>query len=212
MAFYAYTQAHILVAQEEFEAARSPLQMALDLVPDYEPARDLLEQIEFQQGLSFFWEREAERRHKRRVRLQSKLSTLNPGLGEALSLYTKDALTGMGRTVIPWGGWSGYRKAELIAEIVGVLSDADLLRDLAQALGEEERTALLEVVEQGGRMPWQAFEARYDSDMDESPYWNFHFPESVMGRLRACGLLVEAKVDGELWVVIPVEVREALTD
>ena len=112
--------------------------------------------------------------------------------------------------MIPWGGWSAYRKAELIAEIVSVLTDGDLLPDVLQGLAEQERAALREVVEQGGRMSWQAFETRYDSDMDESAYWNYHLPESVMGRLRVRGLLVEAKVDGELWVVVPVEVREAL--
>jgi tetratricopeptide (TPR) repeat protein len=212
MAFYNYAQAHIFVAQDEFEAARRPLEMALDLVPDYEPARDLLEQIDVRHSVSFFWEKEAERRRRRRVRLQSKLTTLDPSLAEALSCYTKDALTGMGRVVIPWGGWSAYRKAELIAEIVSVLADPDLLWDVLQGLEDQERAALREVMEQGGRMSWHAFEARHDSDLDESPYWNFHQPESVMGRLRALGLLVEAKVDDELWVVIPVEVRAVLTD
>ena len=47
-------------------------------------------------------------------------------------------------------------------------------------------------------MPWDDFDAAYDNDLDESRYWQWHEPETVMGRLRMCGLLVEAKVDGEL--------------
>jgi hypothetical protein len=90
------------------------------------------------------------------------------------------------------------------------LTDADLLGDVVQGLEEQDRAALRAVMRQGGTMPWQDFDARYDNDLDESPYWNWHQPESVMGRLRLHGLLVGAQVEGELWVVVPIEVREAL--
>ncbi|HUV88698.1 MAG TPA: hypothetical protein VMY80_03520, partial [Anaerolineae bacterium] len=56
--------------------------------------------------------------------------------------------------------------------------------------------------------PWQDFEARYGSDLEESPYWEWHAPETTMGRLRGRGLLAETTVDGELRVVVPVELRE----
>jgi hypothetical protein len=79
-------------------------------------------------------------------------------------------------------------------------------------LEEPERAALHSVIEHGGAMPWAEFDARYGNDLEESPYWDFHQPESVMGRLRERGLLVEAKVDDELWVVVPVEVRALLAE
>jgi hypothetical protein len=61
-------------------------------------------------------------------------------------------------------------------------------------------------------MPWPDFDAAYDNDLDESPYWNWHEPESVMGNLRVRGLLVEATVDGEMIVTIPVGLRQLLRD
>ena len=59
-------------------------------------------------------------------------------------------------------------------------------------------------------MSWAEFDARYGNDLDESPYWNYHEPETAMGRLRLRGLLVEATVSGELLVAVPVELRESL--
>jgi hypothetical protein len=91
-----------------------------------------------------------------------------------------------------------------------VLGSTEWLPRVLEGLEQEARAALDVVVDQGGKMSWQAFDARYDNDLDESSYWKYHEPESVMGRLRMRGLLVEATVGEELWVVIPVEVREAL--
>jgi len=55
----------------------------------------------------------------------------------------------------------------------------------------QERAALGEVLAAGGHLPWDDFAARYDDDLDESPYWEWHQPQTLMGRLRARGLLIE---------------------
>jgi hypothetical protein len=60
-------------------------------------------------------------------------------------------------------------------------------------------------------MDWQEFESRFGADLEESSYWQYHTPETVMGRLRLRGLLAEATVDKQLFVVIPAELRPALT-
>jgi tetratricopeptide (TPR) repeat protein len=217
MAFYTYTQARILLEQDNYDAARRSLQMALEMQPEYEPAKDLLERLEtleplrhLQDAFSSFIEEQRNRKHARRLRLQAKLRTFDPSLPKALTLYTKDALKGMGDEIIPWGGWSGLRKAELVQEIVNVLSDTEHLADIVESLDDGERAALREVLDMGGRMSWAEFDARYGNDLDESPYWNYHEPETAMGRLRLRGLLVEATVSGELLVALPVELREPL--
>ena len=43
MAAYNYVQARVFMYREEFEAAHTCLEMALEVWPDYEPAQDLLE-------------------------------------------------------------------------------------------------------------------------------------------------------------------------
>jgi hypothetical protein len=61
-------------------------------------------------------------------------------------------------------------------------------------------------------LDWDLFDQKFGNDLDESPYWHYHEPETVMGRLRAHGLLVEVKVEGKLLVSIPVELRQSIMD
>ena len=39
------------------------------------------------------------------------------------------------------------------------------------------------------------FIENFGDDMDESPYWQYHDPESVPGRLKQAGLLFAGKLD-----------------
>ena len=61
-------------------------------------------------------------------------------------------------------------------------------------------------------MSWLEFDAAYGNDLDEFADWNYHTPETTMGRLRLCGLLVETTVDGELLVAVPSELRRPLRE
>lgn len=214
MAFYSYTQARILVEKREYDRARRALQMALEIWPDYEAAQRLLDQLEeylpFMTGFDSIFERQRKRDRAWRARLQAQLSTPDPSLHGALSLYTKEALTGMAREVVLWGGWSALRKAELLERIVEALQDPDTLARIVHGLEDEEREALRQVLARGGSMPWQEFDARYGNDLDESRYWQWHTPETSMGRLRLRGLLIEATVAGELLIVVPTDLRPTL--
>ena len=144
----------------------------------------------------------------KRARLQAKLTTPAPSLSEALPLYTKGALTGMGRAVLPWGGWSGFRKAELVEELVNALGEGSIVDGIVAQLNDTDQEALREVLARGGQMPWA--ELRCEDDLDESSHWEYHEPETTMGRLRLRGLLVEATVDGELLITVPSELRPLL--
>ena len=214
MAFYSYTQARIFVKQDEFEKAKDALEMAVEIWPDYEPAKELLSRLNLivltRQAFGDWRERQHKRDTVWRARLQEKLSTPDPTLSEALPLYTKEILTGMARKVVRWGSWSALRKAELIERIIQELADPDDLNWLVGRLADEERDALRQVLARGGSMPWAEFDAAHDNDLEESRYWQWHEPETIMGRLRMCGLLVEATVDGELLVAIPAELRPLL--
>jgi len=215
-AFYSYTEARILIHREEYDAARRALQVALEFHPDYGPAQDLLERLDaatsLETGYEIYLEERRKRDRARRARLQTKLSISQPSVSEALSIYTKEALTAMARVVLLWGGWSGLRKAELLQRIIERLQDPDNLERIVTDLHERERAALRQVLAHGGHMPWRDFDAEYGNDLGESPYWIYHKPETVMGRLRLRGLLVEATVDDELLLTVPTELRHALSD
>jgi tetratricopeptide (TPR) repeat protein len=216
MAFYCYIQARLLMRKEDEDGARHLLEMALQVVPDYELAQNMLERLDmatrFQTGWESFMDRQRKRNQTKRVRLQSKLSTSEPTLLEALPLYSKDALTAMARVVIPGGGWSGLRKAELLQRIIDLLDDRDNLEHIVAALNDDERDALRQVLAGGGNLAWQDFEARYGNDLEESPHWQYHVPETVMGRLRLRGLLVEGTIDQKLLIVVPTELRQVLRE
>jgi tetratricopeptide (TPR) repeat protein len=216
MAYYSYIQARLLIQQEKYDVARRTLQAAVQISPDYEPAQNLLSRLERnisrQKNWESFMKQQQKRDQAKRARLQAKISTSEPGLSDVLSAYSKDALTEMARVVLPWGGWSGLRKAELIQRIVAGLDDRDILERVVDNLNDDERAALRQVLASGGNMLWCDFDARYGNDLEESPYWQWHEPETTMGRLRLRGLLAEATVDGELLIVVPSELRPALQD
>ena len=221
MALYNYVHARILVARGEYDAARKPLQMSLEMEPDFKPSQELLLRLKLVEGVGTMFDgvfQEArrmsaasrERSRIKRLELQRELTTPSPGLAEALPLYLKNALTAMARFVMPWGGWSTLHKAGLAERIAETLIDADELARVVADLDEEARAALREVVAAGGTMPWADFDARYDNDLEEEREWDYHPPQTVMGQLRLHGLLVEATVDGELLLAVPAELRARL--
>ena len=118
----------------------------------------------------------------------------------------------MARIVIPRGGWSTLRKAELLNEIVTELVAPHNLGHVLDQLNQKERSALAEVLANGGTMTWADFDKEYGNDLDESQYWQYHEPETVMGRLRMHGLLAEATVAGALFLTVPNELRPILSE
>jgi tetratricopeptide (TPR) repeat protein len=220
-AFYNLSRGRLLAYQGKYDDARRALKTALRIDPDYELADGLLEwideleewdetAIQWRRNTEAYWDRQRQRDLAWRKRLQASLTTSTPTLAEALPLYTKNALTGMAREVIPRGGWSSLRKAELIDEIIDALTSPENLKRIIRDLDAEERDALQAVLEHGETMPWETFDARYGNDLEESRYWNWHTPETTMGQLRFYGLLVETTVEDERYVAVPTDLRDDL--
>jgi tetratricopeptide (TPR) repeat protein len=214
MAFYSYLRARISIHQDDYEAAHNALEAALEVWPEYELARNLLERLQMTRtiraGFGSFFERQRKRERAKRARLQAKLSTPDPSLAEALPLYSKDVLTAMARLILPYRGWSTLRKAELLEKVVEELKHAHTVERLVAQLSDEECEALHQVLADGGHMAWHAFDAQYGNDLEESQYWQYHEPKTTMGRLRLHGLMVETTVNGELMVAVPLDLRQVL--
>jgi Flp pilus assembly protein TadD len=211
LALLSYIQARIHIEYDEHDQARNRLETALEVYPDYELVQDLFDRLttieEENKRWLQFWEKQHRREQARRERQRSQINTPDPTLSEALGIYTKEILTAIARRIIPWGGWSSFKKAELHQYLVDYLLDGDSLARVLESLSPEERKAFEHVRANGGTLAWDLFDQDFDNDLDESPYWQYHEPESVMGRLRAHGLLVEVRVEGKLLVSIPVELR-----
>jgi len=211
--YYMRVLAHLAIAEKEYDAARHSLQYILELDPDDEAAKKELDYLgllslsdrfaEFAAGMR---ERDFQRRRRRWAKT---ILTPDATLTEGLAPLTKDGLVGMAHA-LGCGSVSAKRKTEAFDHIVDWLSDPDAISWLQPDLTAEDRAALRYVLDAGGRVPWDEFSQHYDDDRDESPYWNWHRPETTMGRLRVRGLLVEGTVDGEVAILMPRELREPL--
>lgn len=215
-AFLCFTRARMHYLRDELKQALHLLELALEVDPEYEPALDLIDDIEWEVERRLRregWRQEqAERDRRKRRKLQSAIGSDAPDLEKALGVHTKDSLTEIARTVDLEPGWSTLKKAELIRRIAHHLSDARSLANVIDALKPVEKKALGLVMQREGVMGWEDFDAEFGNDLEESQYWRFNPPESVMGRLRLHGLIAEATVAGELLIVIPLELRGMLSD
>jgi tetratricopeptide (TPR) repeat protein len=214
MVFLSYVRARIYIEQGEYDQARNMLEVALDVIPDYELAKGLLDRLTTIELMNKGWKRIFESQHQRnlsrRERQRSQLTTTDPWLADALSVYTKEILTAIARNILPWGGWSSFKKAELHQYLVDYLLKEGSLARVLDSLTPEERTAFELVQANGGTLPWEIFDQKFGNDLKESPSWQYHEPESVMGRLRAHGLLFEVKVEEKLLLIIPIELRKQM--
>jgi tetratricopeptide (TPR) repeat protein len=69
-----------------------------------------------------------------------------PRINLAIYLLDKDVLAAMAREVLRGGGWSAWRKAELLGVIVEALQDEANLERLVNHLSADEHTALRQVL------------------------------------------------------------------
>jgi tetratricopeptide (TPR) repeat protein len=216
MVFLSYVRARLHLERDEIDKARNTLEIALQVVPDYKPAKELLERMntyeQFEEGWSEFYESQHRRDMARRARKRLLITTPDPNLHEALGIYTKEILTHIAHRVIPWGGWSTFKKAQLHRYLVEHLTQPRSFAYVLEVLTPEEKAAFNHVLKEGGSIAWEDFVQEFDDDLEESPYWQYHEPETIMGRLRAYGLLFEATVEGRLMVTVPVELRKPVTD
>jgi hypothetical protein len=214
MIYYMRVQARLALLEKEYEAARHSLEYILELVPDDEDAQQQLAHLDLLSLADRFSDWTAEYRARARLRWEKRraktILTPDSNLAEGMVQFTKDVLVGMTHA-LGITGISGKRKAEMFDYIVDWLSDPDAAAYILPDLTTEDRAALRYVLDAGGWVSWEAFSQRHGDDSEESPYWNYHQPETVMGRLRVRGLLVEGTMDGEAIILVPRDLREPLT-
>ena len=218
MLIYQRVLFEIALAEKDFEKAKNYLQLLLELDPENEELKERGKVLEMmmtlQEGLfgdDSIFARMHQRAINKRERAKSTPISRDVRLKDCLSGYTKDQLVGMLRALGIYYGASGWKKAQMFDRVVGVLKDASFVQEsLLPTLSEQEGGALKAILDNGGAMSWEAFAEEYADDLDESPHWNYHQPESVMGRLRVRGLIEEGQVESEPAVLIPFELREPM--
>ncbi|MEM3490350.1 MAG: tetratricopeptide repeat protein [Nitrososphaerota archaeon] len=192
---------------------RETVEELLNLLIEELPAREAQPLMLLKIAVGF--EREVEKWRERDLkrRLKMKSTPINPdsSLEELLSRYNKYALVGMGKRLQLKGSLEALKKSELAERISKRLRDSKFLEDLLEELKPIEKDALTDLMFKGGAMPWEEFAEKYGNDIEESIYWNWHPPETLMGRLKATGLIAEGSLNGKEWIIIPKELKPLIT-
>lgn len=147
---------------------------------------------------------------KRRVKMRSTPISPDAALNEILARYNKNALVGMGKLLNLPSPVTGLKKGELVEKISSHLRSLNFLKQVVDRLEHNERLALLDLMFKGSLMPWEEFVEKHGGDLEESPYWNWHPPKTVIGRLKARGLIAEGSYEGRDLILIPCELRPLL--
>lgn len=200
---------YLAVQREDFDSARTEFEIAKSIRPD-DPlledwdARLRLREVFAGNWLSKWQEESCQRAHNKAMRTRLELNSETP---VALNSLTRDVL---GAVAHVWGLKSSGKKAELIDRIISRMHDPDAIKRVCDHLKHREREALQWTLENGGWRSWKAFAEKYGDDSEESPWWNYHEPESTIGRLRQAGFLAKGTLNGEPVVFVPADLRESL--
>lgn len=210
LALWAYLQARLALHERHFADARKHIELALEVEPENPVFQSFVGHLEWVEVMEQILEHDRARAQQRRQRRRARLGTRQPTLEQAFALYPRDLLAGIGRLLDPKTKWHASRKAERLQRVSALLRRPEVLARQVADLDAEERRALRRVLEADGALDWDAFAQEFDHDWEEAENWMRERPKSVMGRLRARGLLVESEAEGRAWICIPVELREPL--
>jgi hypothetical protein len=151
------------------------------------------------------WLEDAHRYRDRQIR---KPISAQEKLVDCLDRITRGVLA---TTLRYWGLYRAGKKAEVISRLVDNMTHLHMLsRFIEEELTQDEREALAWVLEGGGIRSWEAFTDRFEDDYDESPYWQYHDPETIPGRLRMLGFLAVGTLEDERVVLSPADLRPLL--
>jgi hypothetical protein len=121
-------------------------------------------------------------------------------------------MVGIGR-VLQLGSITGFKKADLRQHFRLRFSDASFVSRIIGDLDDRERAALRDLLDRDGVMPYDAFTQAYGAE-DERPYLEYHAAtmKSILGRLRARGLLFAGTAGKQVIVAIPRELRPVVRE
>jgi tetratricopeptide (TPR) repeat protein len=207
--FYLTTRALVECSTGNVETAWSLFDLARKIRPTYPPLRPLKRTLSAMHVAIQAGEDRLTKRLARREAVRSR--PLGPGapIEDCYGAYTAVQLSGMARAV----GLSRYaamKKGERLEAICRALRNPERVRAIRSGLSAAERAALDVTRAAGGRHDYAAFTREHGADDEDLDEWGWKEPESVLGRLKCLGLLVEGTVEGKPSVMIPAEIAASL--
>lgn len=205
--------AYVLLAvqKRDFDQAHRHLDLARDIDPDhrlvemYAEWLDEMEMVSDNFGYIAEYQKQSANRFHRKM-LNTRLD-IDTNLETCLAAMTSETL---GAVCQFWKTIKYGKKKEKVARLAGRIQDPEIFKEIVSRLDDEERSGLRWILEGGGFCPWGEFTQRFGDDMDESPYWQWHEPVSLAGRLKRTGLLHVGTLQGSTVAFIPADIREPL--
>jgi len=201
---------HLAFDRMDFESARKEFEIAVDLRPDDPILEGWETRLKLGEVFSGGWLAKYQEQSRQRTynkMLKNKLE-LDSSAQVTLNAFTRDVLGTVARI---WKLTAYGKKAELINSIVKRMQDAVVVQIIwDDYLNDEERNAVIWVLENGGARSLKDFTDKYGSDEEESPYWNYHKPETIIGRLGQAGFLAKGTLNGVPSVLVPVEIKNSI--
>ncbi len=191
---YLHAVALLALEQDDLEGYEHAAEWVKKLAPDSVGARDL------EKGARV--SRFAMRYLRRREPMRRRLLPPDPSHMDCLERHTRSDLF----EAAGWIGLDGVSalpKHPLAREVSRAVLESPTLDDLVSAGTVLQRTALLALLDRGGRMPFVEFTRNFGAAESENS------PLSRWGRLA---LVAEGTIGGEEVVVVPVELRGPLRD
>jgi len=201
----------IAIQDKDIEKARLHFDMASEVDPDNQLLDHFEERLNLLEGFggmtNFFrdYQKQSANRFHRKA-LNTPLAK-QADLKACLSNQTNDTLSAICRF---WRIQGYGKKAEMVDRLTARILDVEIWNEIFEDLEEPEREALVWILDGGGWCPWAEFTEKFGDDMDKSPYWRYHDPESIPGRLKWAGLLVAGKLDEQEVAYIPADLRPLL--
>jgi uncharacterized protein HemY len=201
----------LAVQKRDIEQARRHFDLAREIDPGHPLLKEYEEWLDdvemFSDSFSFladYHKQSANRFHRKMLNTRLAIDTTLETCLAATTTEILGALCQFWKTI-------GYGKKQAkVARLAERILDADIFKGIVGDLDDEERSALHWVLDGGGVRPWGEFTQRFGDDMDESPYWQWHEPVSLPGRLKRVGLLHVGTLDGSQVAFIPADIREQL--
>ena len=203
MATYCTAQTQVAAAEGDMEKALAWLDVGAKVDPDNRQVKELRKRLRFprlvEKALTKLRGKVEHQKLKRRRRVLSQ----NAPLAECYGVYSEGELAGMARAI--GIDLASSQRQNMLAAICAALEDGEKVAAILSGLSPEEMAALREVAHAGGLLEDATFTRAHGSDAKDAPGWSRQ-PQSLLGRLKCRGLLVEATVERRQSVFIPTRV------
>jgi len=200
MAAYCTAQTQVAAAEGDVEKAVAWLDTAAKVDPDNLTVKELRKRLRIprmlEKALAKLRRKVVQEKLERRRRVLSQ----DAPLPDCYGIYSAGELAGMARAIgIDLGS---SQRQDILAAVCGALENSESVAAIRRGLRAEETAALREVADAGGRTDYETFTRAHGTDADDEPGWSKQ-PQSLLGRLKCRGLLVEATVERRPSVFIP---------